>query len=316
MPRNSPPVGDLETGRPIPVRRFGRSIAAFVVGVFALQLVIGAMTNERMQWDVFGRYFFNPNVMVGLWHTIELTIVSMVIGAALGIVIALMRISTNPVLVSVAWGYTWIFRSIPGIVQLLFWYYLAALLPTIPVGIPFLPPFVELDSNALINQFTAAILGLALNEAAYMSEIVRAGIASIDTGQSEAATALGMSRRHIYQKVILPQAMRTIIPPTGNEVINMLKMTSFVIVIAYTDLLTSVSLIYARTFETIPLLMVACVWYLILTSILSVGQWFLENHFSQGFRGSAKSPTALFGRFGRSPSIPLVTANAKLSEPK
>jgi polar amino acid transport system permease protein len=168
-------------------------------------------------------------------------------------------------------------------VQLLFWFFMAALIPKLVLGIPFGPSFFEISTNHLISPFTAALLGLALNEGAYMGEIVRSGIRAIPVGQTEAAKAIGMSRLQTMRRVILPQAMRVIIPPTGNETIGMLKYTSLVIVIGYSELLTSVSIIYSRTFQTIPLLIVAALWYLAVTAVLSVGQYYVERHFERGF---------------------------------
>ncbi|MFV0432392.1 MAG: amino acid ABC transporter permease, partial [Leucobacter sp.] len=207
----------------------------------------------------------------------------------LGIVLAVARLSPSPIVSGAAWLYSWFFRGTPLLVQLLFWLFLSALFPVIAFGVPFGPDLFAFDTNTLITPFSAAILGLALNEAAYMSEIIRAGLLSVPKGQTEAAEAIGMTRLQTMRRVILPQAMRIIIPPTGNETIGMLKHTALVLVIGYADLLTSASLIYARTFETIPLLIVAAIWYLIITAILSVIQYYIERHFGRGFQaGQAK----------------------------
>jgi polar amino acid transport system permease protein len=211
----------------------------------------------------------------------------MAIGIVLGVVLALMRLSPNPVLASAAWSFIWLFRGTPVLVQLLFWNFIAALYPEITLGIPFGPDLVHADANVLITPFVAAILGLGLNEAAYMAEIVRAGIISVDEGQSDAARALGMRRLQIMRRIVLPQAMRVIVPPTGNEAISMLKTTSLVSVLAYTELLYSVQLIYAANYQQIPLLVVASIWYLVATTVLSIGQHFLERRFGRGTdRGS------------------------------
>ena len=195
--------------------------------------------------------------------TLELTVLAMPIGIVLGVVLALMRLSPNPLLSSASWFYIWLFRGTPVLVQILFWFYIAALFPTIDLGVPFGPSFIHLDGNTLITPFVAGMLGLGLNEGAYMSEIVRAGIISVDEGQTDAAHALGMTRLQTMRRIVLPQAMRVIIPPTGNETISMLKTTSLVSVIAVTELLYSVQLIYARNYQTIPLLIVASIWYLV-----------------------------------------------------
>ena len=199
-----------------------------------------------------------------------------------------MRLSPNPVLSGVAAVYIWLFRGTPQIAQLLFWNFLAALYPRLSLGIPFGPEFVSFDTNLLINQFTACLLGLGLNEAAYMAEIVRGGLLSVEHGQSEAAGALGMSRAQTLRRIVLPQAMRVIIPPTGNETISMLKTTSLVVVIGYFELLTSVQRIYSTNFQTIPLLIVAALWYLALTSVLSVGQGFIERRYGRGVQGGSR----------------------------
>ena len=249
-------------------------------------------TNPRFQWDVVGHYLFTGPILDGLVTTIELTVVAMALGIVLGIVLALMRLSQSAVLSSVSWVYIWLLRGTPVLVQILLWYFIAALYPTVDLGIPFGPSFIHLNANSLVTKFVAATLALGLNEGAYMSEIVRAGIISVDEGQTEAARALGMTRGQTMRRIILPQAMRVIIPPTGNETISMLKTTSLVAFIALTDLLYSAQLIYARTYETIPLLIVASIWYLALTSVLSIGQYFLERYFGRGATREA-APTLL-----------------------
>jgi polar amino acid transport system permease protein len=193
-----------------------------------------------------------------------------------------MRLSKNPLVTSAAWLYVWVFRGTPVLVQIIFWSFIAALYPKINLGIPFGPDFIHANANQLITPFAAAILALGLNEGAYMSEIVRAGLLSVDQGQSQAAHALGMTPMQTMRRIVLPQAMRVIIPPTGNETISMLKLTSLVSVIAYTELLYSAQLIYSRTYQTIPLLIVVSLWYLAVTSVLSVGQYHLERRFGRG----------------------------------
>lgn len=271
----------------VPVRHPGRWVAVAVLAVLAAMLVHTLVTNDGFRWPVVGRYLFSPQVLNGLRNTLILTVLAMAVGIVGGIGLAVMRLSPNPVLSGVAGGYIWLFRGTPQIAQLLFWNFLAALYPRLSLGIPFGPEFVSFDTNQLINQFTACLLGLGLNEAAYMAEIVRGGLQSVDHGQTEAAGALGMSRAQTLRRVVLPQAMRVIIPPTGNETISMLKTTSLVVVIGYFELMTSVQRIYSVNFQTIPLLIVAAIWYLVLTTVLSIGQGFVERRYGRGVPGGS-----------------------------
>jgi polar amino acid transport system permease protein len=275
-----------EAIRAVPVRHPGRWLAASLVLVAGAALVWSVAHNSRFQWDVVWDYLFSSRVLHGLVATLELTAIAMVVGVALGVVLAVMRLSPNRLLAGASWLYIWIFRGTPVLVQLLFWNFIAALYPTLSLGIPFGGPvLMHADANTLITPFAAATLGLALNEAAYMAEIVRAGIISVDPGQSDAAHALGMTRLQTMRHIVLPQAMRVIVPPTGNEAISMLKTTSIVSVIAFTDLLYSVQLIYSANYQQVPLLLVACVWYLVFTSLLSIGQHFLERRLARGTPG-------------------------------
>ena len=253
-------------------------------------LVFSAVTNPRFGWDKVARYFRDVTVVNGIEVTLFLTVICMAVGVALGVVLAVMQLSPNPVASAFAGGYVTIFRGTPVLVQLLFWFNLAALYPEISFGIP----GVSLDANQLITPMTAAILGLGLNEAAYMSEIVRAGIQSVDQGQTEAAGALGMPRLLTLSRVVLPQAMRVIIPPTGNEFIGMLKTTSLVSVLAVPDLLYSAQIIYSKNLQVIPLLVVASIWYIVVTTVFTVGQGYLERRFSRGTTRSA--PPTAWGR--------------------
>ena len=217
--------------------------------------------------------------------TCELTVLVMVLGAIIGVIIALMRLSKNPILVLCANAYLWFFRGTPVLVQLVFWYNMAALFPQISLGIPFGgPKFFSVSSTVAINSFVAALLGLSLNEGAYMGEIIRAGILSVDPGQADAAKALGYRPMQTFWVIVLPQAMKAIVPPTGNQVIGMLKFTSLASVVALQELMNSVESIYTQNFETIPLLIVAALWYLILVSVLSVGQYFIEQYLSKGWK--------------------------------
>lgn len=268
----------------VTARHPGRWIAVAVVLVFAAALIRTLATNDNLQWDVVGDYLFSSVILEGLITTLWLTVVAMVIGIVLAVILAVMRLSKNPVVAGASGLYVWFFRGTPILVQLIFWYNLAALFPTLSIGIPFGPSFVEGSANDLITPYTAAILGLGLNEAAYMAEIVRAGIQGVDEGQTDAARALGMTPAQTLRKIVLPQAMRFIVPPTGNETIGMLKMTSLVSVIALSDLLYSAQSIYSRTFETIPLLVVVCFWYLLATTVLTLVQRRVEQHFGRGDR--------------------------------
>jgi polar amino acid transport system permease protein len=260
----------------------GRWVAAVVVLGVAVALVNSVATNARFEWGVVGRYLFDHRIMGGLRVTLELTAIAMAIGIGLGVLLAVMRLSPNKLVSGASWLYIWFFRGTPVLVQILFWYYIAALYPKIDIGVPFGPAVIHADANTLIVSFTAGVLALGLNEGAYMAEIVRAGIISVDEGQSDAARSLGMTRLQTMRRIVLPQAMRVIIPPTGNETISMLKTTSLVSVIAVGDLLYAAQEIYSVNFKTIPLLIVASIWYLICTSVLYVGQFYLERYYGRG----------------------------------
>ncbi|GAA0503182.1 putative amino acid ABC transporter, permease protein [Saccharopolyspora subtropica] len=264
----SPPV--------VPARHPGRWIAA-VAALLVFALVVWSMAaNPNFQWSVVAAYFSVPAVLQGLWLTLWLTAVTMVLGFALGTVLAVMRLSGNPVLSGLSWLYTWLFRSIPLLVQLLFWFNIGALYPTLGFG-----PFT-VDTVNLIGGTATAVIGLVLHEAAYAGEVVRAGILSVDAGQAEAAQSLGMTKSRVLRRIVLPQAMRAIIPPAGNMLIGTLKGTSIVSVIAVHDLLHSVQLIYNRTYQVIPLLLVATIWYLVITSLLTTAQYYVERHYARG----------------------------------
>lgn len=266
-----------------------RWVAVAVIAAYVAQAVHFAVTNENLRWDLVGGYVFEESILRGLWMTVKLTVVSMLVGIVLGTVLAVMRLSDNPVLRAVAGAYVWLFRGTPIVVQLLFWFFLGTVLPTISLGVPFGPDLASWPTNTLITQFAAAILGLGLNEAAYMAEIVRAGIGSVDQGQTEAAEALGMSPVTTYRRVVLPQAARLIVPPTANQSISMLKLTSLVLVIGLPELTTTAQIIYGRNLHQIPLLIVASIWYLVLTTVLTLVQARLEKSMS---RGVSRSGTA------------------------
>jgi polar amino acid transport system permease protein len=266
----------------IPVRRPGRWIAAAIILYLFAAVVKSVATNPRFEWGIIRHYFTSSRVLQGLITTLELTVLCMAIGIAIGIVLAVMRLSPNPLVSGASWLYIWFFRGTPVLVQILFWGYFSALYPRLSLGIPLGPQFVHFTANSAITPFVAGMLALGLNEGAYMAEIVRAGIISVEEGQTEAAQSLGMTRLQTMRRIVLPQAMRVIVPPTGNETISMLKTTSLVSVIAVTDLLYSVELIYAVNYRTIPLLIVASIWYLIVTTVLSFGQYYLERYFGRG----------------------------------
>jgi polar amino acid transport system permease protein len=275
--------------RAVPVRHPLRWVAAAIVLVLAAMFVHMLVTNPNFQWGQVRHYLTSTHVLSGVVVTLWLTAAAMAIGIAGGVILALMRLSDNPLVTGASWFYTWFFRGTPVLVLLIFWYNLQLLIGNISLGIPFGPAFVTFGSNGLVTTYMAAVLGLGLNEAAYMSEIVRAGIISVEEGQSDAALALGMRHLQVMRRIVLPQAVRVIIPPTGNETISMLKATSLVSVIAVTDLLKATEDISSVNYEVIPLLVVASIWYLILTSILSAGQYYVERHYSRG--SSHRRPT-------------------------
>lgn len=267
----------------IPLRHPGRWIAAVIVIVLFGLFVYGAATNAAYGWGTYGRYLFDSRIGNGVWITVQLLVYSMVIAIVLGVVVAVMRLSPNPVLRSAAWIYLWIFRGTPIYVQLTFWGLVPVIYREVALGIPFTVQLATFDLQSLYSAFWFAVIGLALNEAAYMAEIVRAGINSVGEGQVEASTALGMSWSQTMRRTVLPQAMRVIIPPTGNEVISMLKTTSLVIAVPFTgELYGRARDISGVNFEPVPLLLVASTWYLVMTSILMVGQFYLERYYSKG----------------------------------
>lgn len=275
----------------VPVRHPGRWVGALVVLVLVVMGVHTLFFSEttrnntlqpRFEWSVINKYFTSKIITDGLMVTLELTVIAMVLGLVLGVVMAVLRLSPNPLLSGCSWVYIWFFRGTPVYVQLLFWYNIGYLFPKFSVGIPFGPEFWHLNSNVAITPFVAACVGLGLNEGAYMAEIVRAGILSVDEGQTEAAQALGMSRLQTMRRIVLPQAMRVIAPPTGNETISMLKTTSLAAAITVMELTNGAHIIYSRTYQTVPLLMVASFWYLIVSSVLTVGQYYVERHFARG----------------------------------
>lgn len=270
----------------IPVRHPGRWVAVAVLLLLAAMGINSFVTNPNWRWDTFSTYIFTEVVFQGLWKTIWITAASMVLGIVGGVILAVMRLSPNPIVKTVAWLYIWFFRGTPVLVQIMFWGFLAMLYRQLSLGIPFGPELVTFETNVLIPLTVGGVLALGLNEAAYMAEIVRSGIMSVGHGQTEAAEALGMTRGKLMRRVVLPQAMRIIVPPTGNEVISMLKTTSLLVMVGITELFTTVQNIYNSNYQNIPLLVVASAWYLVVTSILSVGQYYLEKRFGRGVTGS------------------------------
>ena len=274
---------DEELIRAVPLRRPGRWLAAVVILALIGLFLYGAATNPNYQWSTYRAYLFDSRISSAAWNTLQLTFWAMVLGVVLGVLLAVMRLSPNPVLTSAAWVYLWIFRGTPVYVQLVFWGLFTSLYPHLAFGIPFVHQFAHVDIQTLNAAFFFAAIGLGLNEAAYMAEIVRAGISSVGEGQTEAATALGMAWGLTMRRIVLPQAMRVIIPPTGNELISMLKTTSLVTAVPYTlDLYETQRGIAGVIFRPIPLLLVASTWYLAITSVLMVGQYFLEKHYAKG----------------------------------
>lgn len=293
--RDEAQLRDVAFARSAPA--YGRWISWIVVLVVGSDLLWLVMTNPNFEWQVVLKWFTEGSVLKGLQVTLGLTLVSMVLGTLLGLLLGVWRLSDNRLLRGIAGLYIWFFRGTPLLVQLIFWYNLSTLFPELSLTVPWTDiTLARWNTNDLITPLTAAIAGLALNEAAYMAEIIRAGLLSVDNGQVETTQAFGMSRARALRRIIIPQAMRSIIPPTGNQLISMIKATSLVSVIAMGDLLYSVQAIYNRTFEIIPMLMVAVIWYLLITSILNLGQSAIERYYARGTRrvaSVAKRPGAL-----------------------
>jgi polar amino acid transport system permease protein len=293
-----------EAIKAVPVRHPGRWVAAIVVGAiaaFIFYTVVTAIQNDHTAqgsgWAAVGHYLFNTLIFKGILVTLELTVLAMAVGIVLGVILAVMRLSPNPVMSWVSWLYIWFFRGTPVLVQIFFWFNLNLVLKSIDIGIPFTSFWLHANTNTLIPPFMAALLGLGFNEAAYMAEIVRAGIISVEHGQTEAAQALGMNRGLVMRRIVLPQAMRVIIPPTGNETISMLKTTSLAFTASVTELFTRQQQIATATYDVLELLIVASIWYLVMTSILTVGQYYIERHFGRG--SSRGMPPTPFQRFRR-----------------
>ncbi|MCJ0872688.1 amino acid ABC transporter permease [Streptomyces sp. AP-93] len=267
----------------VPLRHYGRWIAA-IAAVTALVGVAGSLAkNGNLHWEIIGHFLFADLIFDGLVTTLWLTVAAMALGLVLGTLVAVMRLSTNPVLYGMSSLFVWFFRGTPLLVQIIFWGYAAALYKDVLIGIPFTDiTFIQVETNSLLTPAIAALLALGLNEAAYASEIVRAGIQSVDIGQTEAAHSLGMRPALTMRRIVLPQAMRVIIPPMGNETINMLKMTALVSIISAHDLMSNIQDVYAQNYQVIPMLVVASIWYLALVTLLSIPQAWLERRYGRG----------------------------------
>ncbi|MET4638911.1 amino acid ABC transporter permease [Mycetocola sp. 2940] len=261
-----------------------RTTFAIVIALLVVVFVWDAATRDAYQWPLVAQYLFDRRISQAALITLVLTVLSMVLAIVMGLVLAVMRLSDNPVLKAVSWTYLWLFRGTPVYVQLVFWGLLGTIYRSVTIGIPFTD--VEFFTAApfdFINLFWLAVLGLAFNEAAYMAEIVRGGILSVPRGQDEAARALGMSWQQTMLRIVVPQSMRVIIPPTGNEVISMLKTTSLVTALGFSlELYARTRAISSQIYATVPLLIVASIWYLLVTSILMVGQYYLEKYYARG----------------------------------
>lgn len=266
----------------IPVRHPWRWVTAAILLVLAAMIVHSLVANPAWRWDTVRQYIFSGPVLKGLVLTLEFTVGSMIMGVILGIVLAVMRLSGNPIVKGVAWVYIWFFRGTPVLVQIIFWSFLAQLYRYLSLGIPFGKGFIFFDTNLLIPTWLGGLLALGLNEGAYMAEIVRAGISSVDPGQTEAGEALGLTRLKVMRRIVLPQSIRIILPPTGNETISMLKTTSLLAIVSIYELFGTAQNIYGSNYQQIPLLVVASLWYLLLTSLMSIGQYFLEKRYGRG----------------------------------
>jgi polar amino acid transport system permease protein len=280
--RSSRLLTSLDKPQVVPVRHPGTWLGILVCLRFVAGLLRTFIENPNYQWDIVWHYFSDTQILKGIGLTLQLTFITLGISFVLGTVLAVGRTSKSSFLNVVTWSYVWFFRGTPLLVQIVFWYNIAALYPVIEIGIPFGPTFVEADGNALINAFTAAVIAFGLNQSAYMCEIIRAGLLAVDEGQREAATALGLSKFQVLRKVVAPQAMRVILPAVGNQLIDLLKSTALVSVIALPELLYSAQLIYSQNFLTIPVLLAATLWYLIITTVLSILQYYVERYYSRG----------------------------------
>lgn len=273
-----------------------RWLIALVLAWLTFEVIRAFATTPNIDWPSVGHYIFNSDVLSGLEKTLLLSVAAMGLAMVLGVIIAVMRLSANPMARSVAVGYVWLMRSVPVLVQLIFWYNLALVFSHVKLGIPGTGvTLVSWNTNSVITPFMAALLGLGLAEAAYYSEIVRGGLLGVGRGQQQAAEAIGMTGFQAFRLVILPQAMRIVIPPTGNEFIGMLKYTALASVISYNELLGTATQIYGQNSKTIELLIVISFWYVVCTTVLSIVQYFIERHYGRGYaRGGANTGSRRF----------------------
>lgn len=280
------PVPDVVAPR----RRLGTWAAAIVVAVVVAAVARSVATNQNIDHATIGEYLLDRRILDGLLTTLQLALVAMALGLVLGVGVALLRLSSNPVLSALGWLYVWIFRGTPLLVQVLIWGNFALFAPRLSIGVPFTDvTLASWETNDVVTRFVASLLALGLHEAALMAEIIRSGISAVGTGQTRAAMALGFTRPQLMRKIVLPQALRVIVPPTGNQLVTMLKMTSLVSVIAGGDLLTETQNIAAVNLRTIELLTVATIWYLLVISVLSIGQALLERRLGRGYGASGPS---------------------------
>ncbi|WP_413737424.1 amino acid ABC transporter permease [Sodalis sp. RH21] len=273
---DQPPMINFSEYQHVPQRYYGRIFSSVII-LALLALLVNAFAHGKIEWRFVGQFLTAKAILFGLGNTIVMSILAMLLGVIFGVIIAVMRMSHNPVLRAVAVGYTWIFRGTPLILQLLLWFNLALIFPV--MGIPGLFSFQTVD---IMTPFMAALLGLSINQGAYTSEVVRAGLLSVDLGQYEAAKTIGMTRLHALRRIILPQAMRVIIPPIGNEFISMVKTTSLASMIQYSELLYNAQTIYFANARVMELLFVAGIWYLVAVTLLSLGQNRLERFYGRG----------------------------------
>ncbi|WP_035953689.1 amino acid ABC transporter permease [Kitasatospora sp. NRRL B-11411] len=275
----------------VPRRRPGRYVSGGLALLATALLVRSLAGNPAFEWPVVGAYLTSASILRGLLLTLWLTGAVTALGFALGTVLAVARLSGNPVLQSLSWGFVWIFRATPLLVQLLFWFNIGALYPELSLRLPFGGELFAVRTVDLLGPALTAVIGLTLHEAAFAAEVVRSGVQSVDQGQLEAAASLGLGRGRVLRRIVLPQAMRAILPPAGNMLIGTLKGTSVISVLAVHDLLFSAQLVYNQTYQVIPLLLVATLWYVAVTSVLSVGQYYLERHFARGATRAGLPPT-------------------------
>jgi polar amino acid transport system permease protein len=275
-----PPIGksahQIANMQLVPRRHYGRIVASVVIIVLLLGFA-RALSKSQIEWSYVRQFLTAPVILSGLAHTLLMTVCAMLLGIGLGVIFAIMRVSPNPVLRSVAMGYIFLFRGAPALLQLLLWFNLALIFPTI--GIPGLFEFRTVD---LMTPFVAAMLGLGIQQGAYTAEVVRGGLLAVDAGQYEAARAIGMTQFQMLRRIVLPQAMRVIVPPVGNEVIGMVKLTSLASVIQYDEILHNAQIIYFANSRVLELLIVASIWYLLAVSLLSIAQYYIERHFGRG----------------------------------